>query len=192
MKLPCAVTRDLLPLYAENMVEQETKALIEEHLNECADCREKLSAMNAPPEKPVDTVRPLQNLKKQIRKKRLYAAALAALGYAPEDWAGLASCRVDGTPLEPRLLREAVTGLDPATVVVLDDDAANAFREAYADELAALPSFDEAMLTEGLVSHVLGMRVLNVGNFEDSLASDAEKQRSWAYLKRIPPMGEPY
>ena len=79
MKLPCAVTRDLLPLYAENMVEQETKALIEEHLNECADCREKLSAMNAPPEKPVDTVRPLQNLKKQIRKKRLYAAALAAL-----------------------------------------------------------------------------------------------------------------
>ena len=79
MKLPCAVTRDLLPLYAENMVEQETKALIEEHLNECADCRKKLSAMNAPPEKPVDTVRPLQNLKKQIRKKRLYAAALAAL-----------------------------------------------------------------------------------------------------------------
>ena len=79
MKLPCAVTRDLLPLYAENMVEQETKALIEEHLKQCADCREKLSAMNAPPEKPVDTVRPLQNLKKQIRKKRLYAAALAAL-----------------------------------------------------------------------------------------------------------------
>ena len=79
MKLPCAVTRDLLPLYAENMVEQETKDLIEEHLNECADCREKLSAMNAPPEKPVDTLRPLQNLKKQIRKKRLYAAALAAL-----------------------------------------------------------------------------------------------------------------
>ncbi len=79
MKLPCAVTRDLLPLYAENMVEQETKSLIEEHLNGCADCREKLSAMNAPPEKPVDTVRPLQNLKKQIRKKRLYATALAAL-----------------------------------------------------------------------------------------------------------------
>ena len=79
MKLPCAVTRDLLPLYAENMVEKETKLLIEEHLNECADCSEKLSEMNAPSEKPVDTAKPLQNLKKQIRKKRLYAAALAAL-----------------------------------------------------------------------------------------------------------------
>lgn len=79
MKLPCAVTRDLLPLYAENMVEQETKVLIEEHLNECGDCKKKLSEMDVPTENPIDTVTPLQNLKKQIRKKRLYAAALAAL-----------------------------------------------------------------------------------------------------------------
>ena len=79
MKLPCAVTRDLLPLYAENMVEQETRVLIEEHLDECGDCRKKLSEMNVPVENPVDTVKPLRNLKKQIRKKRLYAAALAAL-----------------------------------------------------------------------------------------------------------------
>ena len=79
MKLPCAVTRDLLPLYAENMVEQETRVLVEEHLDECADCRAKLSEMNVPAENPVDTVKPLQNLKKQIRLKRIYAAALAAL-----------------------------------------------------------------------------------------------------------------
>jgi len=79
MKLPCAVTRDLLPLYAENMVEQETKVLIEEHLNECDDCKKKLSEMNVPAQNPIDTIKPLQNLKKQLRKKRLYAAALAAL-----------------------------------------------------------------------------------------------------------------
>ena len=79
MKLPCAVTRDLLPLYAEKMVEQETKTLIEEHLNECIDCRKMLSKMNVPAQNPVDTAKPLQNLKKQLRKKRLYAATLAAL-----------------------------------------------------------------------------------------------------------------
>lgn len=79
MKLPCAVTRDLLPLYAENMVEQETKVLIEEHLNECDECMKKLSEMNAPAENHIDTVKPLRNLKKQIQKKRIYAAALAAL-----------------------------------------------------------------------------------------------------------------
>ena len=79
MKLPCAVTRDLLPLYAENMVEQETKDLIKEHLDGCENCRKKLSEMNVPAENPIDTAKPLQILKKQIRKKRLYAAALAAL-----------------------------------------------------------------------------------------------------------------
>ena len=41
MKLPCAVTRDLLPLYAEELVEQETQALIEEHLTGCSACRGK-------------------------------------------------------------------------------------------------------------------------------------------------------
>jgi hypothetical protein len=79
MKLPCAVTRDLLPLYTENMVEQETRVLVEEHLDECADCRAKFSEMNVPAENPVDTVKPLQNLKKQIRIKRLRAVLIASL-----------------------------------------------------------------------------------------------------------------
>ena len=43
------------------------------------DCKKKLSEMNVPAENPIDTAKPLQNLKKQLRKKRLYAAALAAL-----------------------------------------------------------------------------------------------------------------
>ncbi len=79
MKLPCAVTRDLLPLYTENMVEQETKELIKAHLAECDDCQRKLSELKKPTEIPVETAKPLQNLKKQLRKKRLLAAALAAL-----------------------------------------------------------------------------------------------------------------
>ena len=38
MKLPCAVVRDLLPLFAEKMTEPETQSLIEEHLKECPEC----------------------------------------------------------------------------------------------------------------------------------------------------------
>lgn len=45
MKLPCAVIRDLLPLYAENMVSAETRALTENHLASCEACRDALSAM---------------------------------------------------------------------------------------------------------------------------------------------------
>ena len=79
MKLPCAVTRDLLPLYAENMVEQETKDLIEQHLTECADCQKRLSEIETPAEPGVETAKPLQTLKREIRKRRWYAVFIAAL-----------------------------------------------------------------------------------------------------------------
>lgn len=79
MKLPCAVTRDLLPLYAEKMVEPETRNLVEQHLTDCPACREKLSALNTDTGAPVETAKPLQSLKKQLRKRRWYAAAIAAL-----------------------------------------------------------------------------------------------------------------
>lgn len=79
MKLPCAVTRDLLPLYAENMVEPDTKTLIEQHLSECPDCRKRLSETETAAESPVETVKPLLNLRREIRKRRRNAAIIAAL-----------------------------------------------------------------------------------------------------------------
>ena len=39
MKTDCCIVRDLLPLYAENMVSDETACLINEHLGECEYCR---------------------------------------------------------------------------------------------------------------------------------------------------------
>lgn len=63
MKLPCAVTRDLLPLYAEELVEQETQALIEEHLTGCSACRAKLSELKTETSAPIETAKPLQSLK---------------------------------------------------------------------------------------------------------------------------------
>ena len=40
MKIKCEVVRDLLPLYVDGVASEESRALIEEHLEECADCRE--------------------------------------------------------------------------------------------------------------------------------------------------------
>lgn len=119
-------------------------------------------------------------------------AALQALGYAPEEWVALAAWAQDGTPLDAETLREAVCALDPATLVACDTAAADAVREAYADELAALERFEEAMLADGVVAQVAGMRVLGLGGFETALADAREKQVMWARLKQLPPLGEPY
>lgn len=39
MKLDCCVVRDLLPLYVENMVSDQTAELIKQHLTECPECQ---------------------------------------------------------------------------------------------------------------------------------------------------------
>ena len=78
MNLPCAVVRDLLPVYAENMVEAETAEYIKEHLAGCRECQKRLEDL-AEENKPLETAAPLQSIKKQLRIRRLRAAALAAL-----------------------------------------------------------------------------------------------------------------
>ncbi len=119
-------------------------------------------------------------------------AALTALGYAPEDWCAMLAVSRDGAALGADLLREAVAAYDPATLIACDEAAAQALREAYAEQLSRLSDFDEALLAPGKVSRVLGMRVMNLGGFEAALADAHEKQVMWARLKRLPPLGAPY
>ena len=121
-------------------------------------------------------------------------ASLERLGYAPQDWEWLLSIDDAGAPLEAALLREAVCALDPATLVCCDEAATALLREAYADDLALIDALEEALLSPGVVAHVCGMRVLNLGGFAAALATgDArKKQLMWARLKKIPPLGEPF
>ena len=39
-ELKCHIVRDLLPLYQDGLLSEESRLDIEEHLKECADCRE--------------------------------------------------------------------------------------------------------------------------------------------------------
>jgi len=48
MKTDCAVARDLLALYAEDMLSEESRALVEAHLAECAECRAELERLRQP------------------------------------------------------------------------------------------------------------------------------------------------
>ena len=111
-------------------------------------------------------------------------AALLKLGYAPEDWCGMACWLKTGEQLSPEQLRLAVATLDPATLVACDLTAAELVRNAYLDGLLGLEL--------GRVSMVRGMRVLNLGDFEAALQSMDTKQVMWARLKQIPPLGAPY
>ncbi len=79
MKLPCAVVRDLLPLYAEKLTEEETEKMVDEHLEGCAECRQRLAEIDTKTASTVESGEPLIALKQEIRKRRRYAAVIAAL-----------------------------------------------------------------------------------------------------------------
>lgn len=119
-------------------------------------------------------------------------AALQKLGYAPEDWAGLATWSASGETLDPLVLREAIAAIDPATLVVLDHPALWLVREAFADDLSALDNLEEAMMGDGVLVQVAGMRAMSLGGFAKALGSSSEKQLMWRRLKQLPPLGEPY
>lgn len=86
MKNECNIVRDVLPLYFENMVSEETAAFVEEHLKTCAECAAELEAIKAG--KQIDEAAIPQNtsdanalvaIKRKIRKKKWIAISITAV-----------------------------------------------------------------------------------------------------------------
>lgn len=80
MKLPCEIMEDLLPLYAEDMTTDVTRAAVEEHLEDCEPCREKLKGMRGekPDQSPAMALKPVQ---KELNRRRwnMVIAAVCAV-----------------------------------------------------------------------------------------------------------------
>ncbi len=75
MKRECGIVRDLLPLYAENMVSEDTAAFVTEHLETCPACRGELENLRDPMEartrpQPDMDAGPLKRLKKALLMKK--------------------------------------------------------------------------------------------------------------------------
>lgn len=67
-KINCAVTEDLLPLYAEDMVSPESRKAVEDHLADCPCCRTKAAEMKKEllSISPKDSDKPLRQFRRQI------------------------------------------------------------------------------------------------------------------------------
>lgn len=87
MRNECNIIRDILPLYIDEIVSEDTVSFVEEHLEKCAACRAELENMKAPNALEItasDTQatdeKPLKAFaKKQNRKKRIVISAFTAV-----------------------------------------------------------------------------------------------------------------
>lgn len=84
MESKCNIIRDILPLYVENMVSDDTRQFVDEHLSQCQECKQELEQikLNIPlEEKYQDTNTPATVLKRiglDIKKKRIFTGVLSA------------------------------------------------------------------------------------------------------------------
>ncbi|MDE5696945.1 MAG: zf-HC2 domain-containing protein [Lachnospiraceae bacterium] len=75
--LPCYIISDLLPLYQDDILSEQTKKDIEEHFNECEDCKKKMDAMKMQ----IDVHATNAELKTNpLKKVKFYQKALTVLG----------------------------------------------------------------------------------------------------------------
>lgn len=72
-ELNCAVARDLLPLYVDELLSAETAALLDAHLADCPACRETLARMRAEVEvRPLKPAAPAKQVRRYVHGLRLW------------------------------------------------------------------------------------------------------------------------
>lgn len=77
--MKCTIIDDLLPLYAEDMVSADSRAMIEEHIAACPECAAKLKKLKERAEIPVDRdAAPIARAGRAVRRKRAASVVLAA------------------------------------------------------------------------------------------------------------------
>ncbi len=81
----CNIVRDLLPLYVEDIVSEDTKQFVNEHLSECDDCKKELNLLKSDifiNENETETDASTEIMKKirfGINKKRIFTAILSSV-----------------------------------------------------------------------------------------------------------------
>lgn len=84
MNISCEIIRDLLPLYHDGVCSGDSKRMIEDHLEHCADCKEELAAMDnniisARSEQNLSEAEAVKKLSKRWKKGMLKSALKGVL-----------------------------------------------------------------------------------------------------------------
>lgn len=80
MKVTCNVIKDILPLYIENMLSDDTRAMVEEHIEQCQQCRDYLDDKKIISKMPIDTnISPLLKIKSTLRRKKIQTVILSIM-----------------------------------------------------------------------------------------------------------------
>ena len=81
----CSIVRDILPLYVENVISDDTKQFVDEHLSHCTECKNELelSQTDIPVKKKCSEkdsgIEVIKKIGLDIKKKRVFTGILSAV-----------------------------------------------------------------------------------------------------------------
>lgn len=79
-KISCPIIQDLLPLYIDEVVSDETREMVEEHVKHCDLCNKEMKMMKQELVLPIEKKAPmLQNFKKKLRNKKMIVSGISVL-----------------------------------------------------------------------------------------------------------------
>ena len=78
MKITCDVIQDLMPSYIDGILSEDSKALVEEHMGTCQECRKMLEIIKEEQGKEQNQMRSSAATLKKIRKKLIVRRVLTA------------------------------------------------------------------------------------------------------------------
>lgn len=74
MEISCNIIKDLLPLYAEDMVSDDSKKMVDEHLCTCDPCTKQLAILKKAAQLPIEVeTNSLKRVENTIRRRRILA-----------------------------------------------------------------------------------------------------------------------
>lgn len=79
-EIKCTVIQDVLPLYIDKVVSQDTKEMVDEHLRHCNRCQQEYESMKQDLYLPVEKPSPLfTTISKKFRKKKVVISIVSVL-----------------------------------------------------------------------------------------------------------------
>ena len=158
MNTKCGIIRDLLPLYVEGVVSEESRQLIEEHLAECADCREYLKLLQEDlPEAETasfaDETASLRKIKRKIAINRILIV-MVTLGFAIAAIAFMSALKLtdyEGT-LEENVSYELPDGYEEIAVSASDPENCKCYVRDTAEKKETITIYYNGLLQEDFIS----------------------------------------
>lgn len=79
-KINCSIIQDILPLYVDEVVSDDTREMVEEHLKHCEACKKEVAFMKRELYLPVEKEVPMiKNLKRKWRNKKLMISGVSVV-----------------------------------------------------------------------------------------------------------------